>query len=273
MQEHTMSKMTELLQIMQRLRHPEHGCPWDKAQTMASIAPFTQEEVYELIEAIEVDDMDGLCDELGDLLFHIVFYAQMAQEQGLFDFGDIVNRACEKLKRRHPHIFSAEGRATTESVRQDWERIKQQERLERHEASEAGAHYLDGISKAQPALLRALRLQKRAAAVGFDWQGPEAVLDKVEEELGELREERRDADDTQRLFDEIGDLLFAVINCARHLEVDPEQALRAANRKFETRFNYIEDQLGSQQGDLQSASLDEMEALWQEAKARKEKMP
>ena len=252
---------------MAMLRHADDGCPWDRQQTMSSIAPFTQEEVYELIEAIELNDMEGVCDELGDLLFHVVFYAQMAKEDGEFRFEDIVSTVCEKLKRRHPHIFADEKHETAASVRQNWEQIKQQERLAKHREAGAKTHCLDGVSRAQPALLRAAKLQKRASAVGFDWPQAYAVLEKVEEELIELREEMQGRKDKNRLAEEFGDLLFAVIHCAHHLEIDAEQALRRANRKFEKRFNYIEDRLRSQQRDLQSASLEEMESLWQEAKA------
>ena len=261
-----MSNITELLRVMEALRHPENGCPWDKEQTMSSIAPFTQEEVYELIEVIESHDMESVCDELGDLLFHIVFYAQMAKESGDFDFENVVDGVCEKLKRRHPHIFADKKHASVDAVRQSWEQIKQQERLEKNGESANKAYYLDGVSQALPALLRAIKLQKRASAVGFDWEKPEAVLDKIEEELVELRQEIRSEKDKNRLTEELGDLLFALINYARHLDVDPEQALRMTNRKFEQRFNYIEEQLKSQQQALQDASLEQMEMLWLEAK-------
>lgn len=264
-----MSNVAELLQVVAVLRHPEDGCPWDREQTLASIASFTQEEVYELIEAIESNDMEATSDELGDLLFHIVFYAQIGKEQGQFDFETIVSRACEKLTRRHPHIFADKKHKTIAAVRQNREQIKQRERLEKSREAGTQTHYLDGISQAQPALLRAAKLQKRAAAVGFDWPEAHAVLEKVAEELAELRAELQGENNKNRLAEEFGDLIFAVIHCAHHLEIDPEQALRAANRKFEKRFNYIEDQLKSQQRDLQSASLESMESLWQEAKAKK----
>ncbi|MBI1733260.1 MAG: nucleoside triphosphate pyrophosphohydrolase [Gammaproteobacteria bacterium] len=257
-----MQAFKRLLEIMQQLRDPEGGCPWDREQTIPSILPHTLEEVYELADAIERGDDTGIRDELGDLLFHIVFYARIAEESGRFNLEDVAAGIVEKLERRHPHVF---GQAHVENAAAQnvvWEKLKSAERLR----ANAGSGFLDGISSAMPALARACKLQKRAASVGFDWPGPAPVVAKIEEEVGELRQAMAAGAERAVLAGELGDLLFAVINCARHLGIDPEMALRSTNRKFEQRFAVIEGELRARGRTLEEASLEEMEALWQEAK-------
>jgi ATP diphosphatase len=239
--------LERLVAIMRRLRDPERGCEWDLKQSFETIAPFTIEEAYEVADAIDRGDMDALEDELGDLQLQVVFHAQMAEERGLFSLDDVIGRICDKLERRHPHIF---GNA---SESPGWDAIKAAERKEKPDDSA-----LAGVANALPALDRAMKLQRRAARTGFDWPDSSGARAKVDEELQELDNET----DLQRRAEELGDLLFAVVNLARHLKIDPEDALRHANRKFEKRFRAIEKTPG-----FESMSLDEKEALWVKAKA------
>jgi len=263
-----MDEMKNLLEVMARLRDPETGCPWDLAQDYRSIAPCTIEEAYEVVDAIERGDMDDLCDELGDLLFQVVFYAQIAQEEGCFDFAKVAEKIAAKLVRRHPHVFerSAEGSEVQQhDHRVAWERIKAAERNEKRPAAEeAGA--LQGVAVTLPALTRAVKLQKRAAHVGFDWPDINQVLDKVQEELHEVREVVDQGQGVQRMRHEVGDLLLAVSNLARHADIDPETALREANQRFESRFHHVEAQCAEQGVTPQAAGLDLLEQMWRQAK-------
>jgi len=259
-----------LLEIMAALRTPGSGCPWDLEQTFDSIAPYTLEEAYEVADAIARGDLKHLKDELGDLLLQVVFHARMAQEQGAFDFGDVVEAITTKLVRRHPHVFADEHGQTAEAVKGLWERIKAEERAERGEAKPAGA--LAGVPVALPALTRALKLQNKAGAVGFDWNDPRAVLAKIREEADEI-EASLDQNDARHAASEVGDLLFAVVNLARHLDADPEGVLRATNQKFERRFASIEKALAARGKRPQDATLEEMDALWDEAKKAEKKGP
>jgi MazG family protein len=255
-----------LLQVMARLRDPERGCPWDREQDFASIAPYTIEEAYEVADAIARGDLSQLKDELGDLLLQVVYHTRMAEEAGLFDFDQVADAIADKMVRRHPHVF---GSAEVDGARAQshaWEAVKATERASRAGAKE-DARVLDDVPLALPALTRAAKLQRRAARVGFDWPEPVQVVDKVEEEIGELRAEFARNAGVERLSDEIGDLLFAVVNLARHLQVDAESSLRQANDKFERRFRRVEDALHASGRRPADASLDEMEALWQQAKA------
>ena len=261
-----MKAINELLSIMKNLRDPVSGCAWDKSQSIDSIAHFTLEEVYEVLECIENGDMNGLCDELGDLLFHIVFYAQMAAEIGHFDFEQIVKGVSEKLRRRHPHVFAEHASKDIAAITANWELIKQQERQDKAEQSGRHAGLMEGISSASPAVMRAEKLQKRAAIVGFDWSDLEDVFAKIDEELSELKDAIENKASSEKVTEEFGDLLFSCVNLARHIEVDSESALRAANRKFESRMGYIETQLGAQGVSMEEASPEQMEILWEQAK-------
>jgi len=248
---------------MAALRTPGSGCPWDLAQSFATIAPYTLEEAYEVADAIARADLPGLKDELGDLLLQVVFHARMAEEQGAFDFGGVVEGITAKLIRRHPHVFGdAQGR-TAEVVKGLWERIKAEEKAERGEAAEGA---LAGVPLALPALTRALKLQEKAGHVGFDWNDARAVLAKIREEADEI-EAALDAGARDEAAAEIGDLLFALVNLARHLDADPEAVLRATNAKFERRFAAIESALAARGKTPNEATLAEMDALWDEAKA------
>lgn len=251
-----------LLTIMRRLRNPDGGCPWDLEQNFATIAPYTIEEAYEVASSIEAGDFASLKDELGDLLLQVVFHAQMAGERGLFNFADVVAAICEKMIRRHPHVFGESGVQSAAGVTRAWDEIKRQER-----AAKSGASHglLDDVPAALPALIRAIKLQNRAAEVGFDWPSAVTVADKIAEESRELAE-AKDSGDRAKLAEEFGDMLFAMANLARHLKLDPEDALRSANAKFVRRFRAIEAGIEAQGRTMQEASLDEMEALWQEAK-------
>src|SRR5438445_12486411 len=260
--------LNRLLAVMAWLRDRQHGCPWDVEQTFRTIAPYTIEEAYEVADAIDRDDLGALKEELGDLLLQVVYHAQMAHESGAFGFADVASAIADKMVDRHPHVFGDARVATAEAQTVSWEARKAMERAAKRAGAEpAGA--LDGVARALPALLRAEKIQKRAARVGFDWKQTGPVIDKIEEELGELRAELEAGDvDQARLTDELGDVLFAVANLARHCKVDPEAALRATNDKFERRFRYIERRLAETGRKPASASLEEMEALWQEAKTR-----
>jgi ATP diphosphatase len=254
--------MPRLLEIMRRLRDPATGCPWDIEQSFASIAPYTIEEAYEVADAIERQAWDELPGELGDLLFQSVFHAQMAEDAGLFAFDDVVKTIADKMVARHPHVFGPESRdksAAQQTV--DWERVKAAERAARAETG-----VLDGVAVGLPALLRAVKLQKRAARVGFDWPSTDQVLDKIIEESRELVE-ARDTLTAAETFEEMGDLLFVMANLARHLHIDPEAALRAANAKFIRRFASIEAALAAQGKRPEDSDLAEMDALWNAAKA------
>ena len=260
--------MARLLAVMAWLRDRQHGCPWDVDQTFRTIAPYTIEEAYEVADAIERDDLGALKEELGDLLLQVVYHAQMAHETGAFGFADVASAIADKMVDRHPHVFGDARVATAEAQTVSWEARKAAERAaKRADAEPAGT--LDGVARALPALLRAEKIQKRAARVGFDWKQTGPVIDKIEEELGELRAELAASDvDQARLTDELGDVLFAVANLARHCKIDPEAALRATNDKFERRFRHIERRLAEAGRKPADATLDEMEALWQEAKTR-----
>jgi ATP diphosphatase len=262
-----------LIEIMAALRDPVRGCPWDAEQTFASIAPFTIEEAYEVVDAIEREETEDLRDELGDLLLQVVFHARMAEEAGLFDFGGVVEAITAKLVRRHPHVFGDARDLDSDVVKSAWGRIKADEKRQRAQArstmgqpqSEAAAGSLSGVPLALPALSRALKLQQYAGRVGFDWSDVGAVLAKLGEEIAEVEAEIAGGS-PEALAGEVGDVLFAVVNLARHLKVDPEAALRGANAKFERRFAHIENRLAASGRKPQSADLDEMEALWREAK-------
>jgi MazG family protein len=252
----------ELLAIMRRLRNPKGGCPWDLEQDFATIAPYTIEEAYEVASAIEAKDYASLKDELGDLLFQVVFHSQMASEQKLFAFDDVVRGICEKMIRRHPHVFAAGGAKTAEAVTVAWDEIKRRERAAKPASPSS---LLDDVPRALPALVRAIKLQNRAAEVGFDWPSAIQVTDKIAEETRELAEAHTSGQ-SSKVAEEFGDLLFAMANLARHFKLDPEDALRAANAKFVRRFRAIEAGLEAQGRRPEDATLDEMETLWQKAK-------
>jgi MazG family protein len=260
--------MARLLAVMAWLRDRQHGCPWDVDQTFRTIAPYTIEEAYEVADAIERDDLIALKEELGDLLLQVVYHAQMAHESGAFGFAEVASAIADKMVDRHPHVFGDARVATAEAQTVSWEARKAAERAAKL-AGVTPAGALDGVARALPALLRAEKIQKRAARVGFDWKQTDPVIDKIEEELGELRAELMAGTvDQARLTDELGDVLFAVANLARHCKVDPEAALRATNDKFERRFRHIEQRLAEAGRKPADATLEEMEALWQEAKTR-----
>ena len=273
-------RMQELLAIMERLRAPD-GCPWDREQTFASIAPYTIEEAYEVADAIEREDLGDLKDELGDLLFQVVFHAQIARERGAFDFEAAAGAICDKLRRRHPHVFAGQGRLNAAEQSVVWENIKAEERDDARRGGADAASALDGVPRALPALMRAHKLSKRAARVGFDFEQASQTADKVAEELAEVREAAAahetaaangiaaassPAGPSEGVFEEIGDLLFAAANLARKLDVDAEAALRAANAKFERRFRAMEG-LAHARGEIfSSLSLAAQEALWLDVK-------
>jgi len=259
--------LARLLAVMACLRDRQHGCPWDIDQTFRTIAPYTIEEAYEVADAIERNDMPALKEELGDLLLQVVYHSQMASEAGAFRFEDVAASIADKMVDRHPHVFGDLKIADADAQTISWEARKAAERAKKTGAEPAGA--LDGVARALPALLRAEKIQKRAARVGFDWTTIGPVIDKIEEELGELRGEIEAGQlDQARVTDELGDVLFAVANLARHCKVDPEAALRSTNDKFERRFRYVEKQLAAQGRKPAQATLEEMEALWQEAKTK-----
>ncbi len=260
--------LADLLDIMAQLRHPETGCPWDIEQGFKSIAPYTIEEAYEVADAIAREDIPALKDELGDLLFQTVFHARIAEEKQLFDFSDVVEAVCSKMIRRHPHVFGDAVIIDADAQTESWEAIKAKERAEKQAAGSGlkVLSVLDDVPTGLPALKRAEKLQKRAARVGFDWPDATPVFDKIREEIDELEAEVKAGATHQRVEDELGDLLFAVVNLARKVKVEPGSALRQTNLKFEQRFRFIERMLEKQGKIPQDATLDEMEALWQRAK-------
>jgi ATP diphosphatase len=267
--------ISRLLEIMATLRTPGTGCPWDLEQNFATIAPYTIEEAYEVADAIARGDLDDLRDELGDLLLQVVFHARMAEERDAFSFGDVVEAISAKMIRRHPHVFAdKDGRLTPSDVKGAWDRIKAEEKAERAKrqppAEAPHKSLLSGVKAGQPALARAMELQRKASHVGFDWNDPRAVLHKIREEADEI-EAALDRGDAEELAEETGDLLFALVNLARHVGADPEMALRRTNAKFERRFAYIEGTLAAQGRSLEGASLAEMDALWNEAKQKESK--
>ena len=261
-------QIDRLTKIMRDLRDPQTGCPWDIEQDFASIAPYTIEEAYEVSEAIYQGDRDKLADELGDLLLQVVFHAQMAKEEGSFDLSDVARLISDKMIRRHPHVFGEAARGTANTTKQAWEDIKAEERKQATaQKPDAAPSVLDDVAITLPAISRAAKLQKRAARVGFDWPDLRSVVAKMNEETAELLEAYdAEPDNSERLQDEVGDILFVAANLARKTGIDPESALLACNRKFERRFKFIEKQLADTQRSIEDASLDEMEALWQEAK-------
>ena len=274
-----MYQLDDLLHLMARLRDPQHGCPWDLKQSYATIVPYTLEEAYEVADAIERGDFDHLPGELGDLLFQVVYYSQLAKEEGRFEFAAVVDGITRKLVRRHPHVFpdgdlyGAPDMARQEeaAIKQRWEEIKAEERAEKAAVPEQ-LSLLDDVPHALPALSRAAKLQKRAAQVGFDWPEALPVVDKLREELDEVLEAMSE-NDAEAITEEVGDLLFVAVNLARHLKVDPEAALRAANNKFERRFHYIEQALRDAGRPIENCSLEELDALWGEAKKLEKLQP
>ncbi len=256
-------RLNQLLGIMARLRDPDQGCPWDLQQDFASIAPYTLEEAYEVAEAIERNAPDELCDELGDLLFQVVFHAQMAKEKGWFSFADVVAAINEKLVRRHPHVFADEEVADASEQTLAWEQHKARERAGKGVVSDS---VLDSVPLALPALVRAQKIQRRAARVGFDWTDIMDVVDKLEEELKELKQALTSGEPLHRVREELGDLLFSGVNLARFLDADAEALLRAASQKFSGRFQLVEKLARQQQRDLHDCTLDELEDYWRQAK-------
>ena len=262
-----MSSIDRLLAIMTRLRDRERGCPWDLEQNFATIAPYTIEEAYEVADAIDRNDLAQLRDELGDLLFQVVFHSQMARERGAFGFDDVVAAICDKLERRHPHVFGDAHIEDAHAQTVAWEEHKRRERAAK------GGSILADVPMALPALTRANKLGRRAAQVGFEWPDVGGALDKLTEEVGELRREVRDDADREAIEDEAGDLLFSVVNVCRYLRIDPETALKRANGKFERRFRYVEDRLREQGRTPADATLEEMDRLWEQGKKDEQNRP
>jgi len=270
---HPARAMEDLIEVMRRLRDPQGGCPWDVAQTFATIAPYTVEEAYEVADAIAREDIPALREELGDLLLQVVFHARMAEEAGLFAFADVAQGIHDKMIRRHPHVFGDAVVADAAAQTISWENIKAAERRNKGAAEGTLPSVLDGIPAGMPAMKLAEKLQKRAARVGFDWTETKDVLGKIREELEEVAEEfERDTIDTGRLTDEVGDLLFACVNLARKAGIDPGMALRGTNLKFERRFRQVEKLLAAKGSSPQQATLDEMEDLWVQAKNEERKV-
>ncbi len=259
----TSEQIEQLLEIMKALRDPDTGCPWDIEQDFESIAAYTVEEAYEVADAIERKDMHDLKDELGDLLFQVVYHAQMANEQGIFNFNDVVTIISDKLIRRHPHVFGDESIEDKAELYRAWEQHKRNERNDKAEDNESILH---GIASTMPALRWSSKLQKRAAHHGFDWDDIAPVFDKLHEEIGELKQEIGRRDNQHRIEDEMGDILFACVNLARHLHVNPEQALRDSNQKFIARFQTMESLLSSDEKVMDNCSIEELEMYWQKAK-------
>jgi ATP diphosphatase len=258
-----MTPLDRLLEIMARLRDPERGCPWDREQDFPTIAPYTIEEAYEVADAIARGDMAALKDELGDLLFQVVFHARMAEERSLFAFDDVAGAIADKMERRHPHVFGGVQIASVAAQDKNWEEHKAAERRDRAQASGAAESVLDGVALALPALLRAAKIQKRAARIGFDWPHARPVFDKLKEEIAELETELQKPAERRALEDEMGDILFAAANLARKLDIDPEAALRHATAKFERRFRRVEALAAER---AVASDLDSLEALWQQVK-------
>ena len=266
----TGAKFEKLIEIMARLRGPD-GCPWDKEQDRNTLKPMLVEETYEVLEAIDNNDSDGLTEELGDLLLHIAFQAQLGKEAGEFDIDRVLDGICEKLIRRHPHVFGTDTASSAEEVLKNWEVIKAEEKANKHkDRAPEQRSLLDGIPNKLPALHEAHQISSRAARVGFEWPDIEGVFGKLEEETRELREAMTGPENSRqsRLEDEIGDILFVIVNIARFLKVDSESALKRANRKFKSRFQYMEAKLTKEGKTMDGTSLDEMEILWREAKVR-----
>ena len=266
----TGAKFEKLVEIMATLRGP-NGCPWDKQQDFNSLKPMLVEEVYEVLEAVENNDPEGLSEELGDLLLHVVFNAQLGKEAGTFDIDTVIQKISQKLVRRHPHVFGEESASTAEEVIKNWETIKAQEKAEKLKSrTPEQRSLLEGIPSKLPAIHEAHQISSRAARVGFDWRDVEGIFDKLQEEVQELKEVLSGDDERhrERLEDEIGDMLFVIVNIARYLKIDSESALKRANRKFKSRFQYMETELSNQGKTLEEASLEEMEALWQKAKTQ-----
>lgn len=263
--------ISRLLEIMAALRNPESGCPWDVVQTFETIVPYTLEEAHEVADAVERNDMPDLCDELGDLLLQVVFHARMAEELGHFGFGDVVNAITEKMIRRHPHVFGGEDARSAGMAKGMWNRIKAEEKaLRAQKRAETGQDqqskaYLNAVPGSLPAIAQSVRLQEQAAKVGFDWTEPAPILDKIEEEIGELRDVMGGGDNA-KIKEEYGDILFAMMNLGRRLGIDPDTALRKTNTKFRKRFGFVEDNLRKQGVALENAGLSRMEELWQQAK-------
>lgn len=259
-----MEAMQRLLEIMAQLRDPAKGCPWDLRQTYSTILPYTLEEAYEVADTIQRGEMTELRDELGDLLFQIVFYSQIAKEEGHFDFDDVASGICDKMIRRHPHVFSDAQYQSDKALRHAWEQQKEEERTQRKRSGQASQ--MDGVARALPALIRAEKLQRRAARVGFDWADAQGALNKVGEELDEVREEM-DQIDHDRLQDELGDLIFSIVNVIRLLGLDAEQALSRANEKFERRFRNMESVLNDEGiGNIKGLSMEQLDAAWERVK-------
>lgn len=264
--QHKNTNINQLLDIMAQLRDPENGCPWDVEQDFDTIAPYTIEEAYEVADAIERKSMTDLRDELGDLLLQVVFHSRMAEEAGDFTFDDVVQSISDKMIRRHPHVFATESYEDIADQTRGWEDIKAEERKAKASNQDKSDSVLDDVATGMPALMRATKLQKRAARVGFDWPETIYVIDKLEEEIGELRAEITQDGGPARIGSEMGDILFVYANLARHLGVDAEESLRGTNNKFIRRFHYIEEQLRQQGKSPQDSTLDEMDALWTQAK-------
>ena len=267
MSTHNSKAINDLINIMAKLRDPDGGCPWDLEQDFSTIAPYTIEEAYEVADAIADGDMNELRDELGDLLLQVVFHAQIAQEEGHFTFEDVTNSINAKMISRHPHVFGDGDATTTDGVNKTWEKIKATERAQKAETKGLERHSaLDGVASALPALMRAEKLTKRAARVGFDWPSTDEVFDKLHEEIDELKAEMTKNPDQDRIEDELGDMLFVMANLGRKLGVDPEVALRRANHKFTRRFHFIEDELAKDSRTASQSDLQEMDVLWNKAK-------
>nr|WP_219821723.1 nucleoside triphosphate pyrophosphohydrolase [Sneathiella aquimaris] len=260
------SPIEQLLEIMEKLRDPKTGCPWDIEQSFKTIAPYTIEEAYEVAEAIADGDMDELKSELGDLMFQVVFYTQMAKEEGHFDFNDVVQAIADKMIARHPHVFGVKSIADAEAQTIAWEEMKAEERQRAAEKKGRPLSVLDNVAHTLPALTRAIKLQNRAARVGFDWPDTAPVFDKIKEELEELRAEIAANNDPDRIAEEYGDFLFVVANLGRHIGVEPETILAQTNRKFTRRFHYIEQRLHENNKSPETSSLEEMDYYWNEAK-------
>ncbi len=258
--------LNRLIDVMAKLRSPEGGCAWDLKQDFRSLAPYILEESYEVVEAIENTDMKGLKEELGDVLLQVVFHAQLAREQNLFDFDQIANYVADKMIERHPHVFGDRDAATANDVLRNWETDKAAKRAAQAEAEKRRPSALDNVNTALPAASRALKFQQRAATVGFDWTEAKDIIAKIREETDELEVEILSGASKDAMEDELGDVMFILINLARHLDIEPETALRRANRKFERRFRGIEDRLAAQGRGVAEASLDEMEKLWNDVK-------